>query len=54
MENGKIRPQSHSGEYYWLGPDPTQNIRGWLYPYINVSFIYSGHGKSYHLTNNRT
>ena len=27
MEDGKIRPQSHSVEYDWLGPDLMRNTR---------------------------
>ena len=32
MESGEIRSQSHSGEYYWLGPDPTCNTQGQYIP----------------------
>ena len=27
MEDGERRPQSHFEDYYWLGPDLTQNTR---------------------------
>ena len=27
MEGGKRRPQAHSGEYDWLGPDLIRNTR---------------------------
>ena len=36
MEGGERRSQSHSGEYYWLGPDLTQNTRG---RYIHIFMV---------------
>ena len=41
MEYGERHSQSHSGEYGWLGPYPTWNTQGRLYPYIPGSFNYS-------------
>ena len=41
VEDGEICSQSHSGEYYQLGPDPMQNTQGRRYPYITGSFNYS-------------
>ena len=38
MEFGERRSQLHSGEYDWLGPYLTLNIKGQLYPYITGSF----------------
>ena len=39
VEESYRRPQSHSAEYDWLGPDLTQNTRG---RYIPSYFNYSG------------
>ena len=46
MEGGERRSQSHSGEYYWLGPDLTQNI--WvryipIFPVVVVMLTLPGH-----------
>ena len=39
MEDGERRPQSHSVEYYWLGPDLTQNKLGRYIPLFPVVIV---------------
>ena len=39
MEDGKVRPQSHSGEYDWLVPELTRNTRGRHIPVLPVFLI---------------
>ena len=36
VEDGEIRSQSHSREYYWLGPYLTQNTQGLYIPLLPV------------------
>ena len=39
MEDGERGSQTNSGEYDWLGSDPTQNTRGWYVPILLVVLI---------------
>ena len=47
MENGERRSQSHSREYYWLGPDILRNTRG---QYILVLLVALINRTNYDLT----
>ena len=40
MEDGERRSQSNSGEYYWLGPELTQNTRGRYIPIFPAANIF--------------
>ena len=48
MEGGERLSQSHFGEYYWLGPDPTQNTGGKYIPIFLVAVIILTHTGNNH------
>ena len=50
MEGGERNFQSHSVEYYWLGPDLTQNTQGryiLILPVVVVMLTLPGHKSLY-------
>ena len=54
LEDGERHPQPYSGEYYWLGPDLTQNTRGRCILILSVFLIITVTVKPSVQTNNHT